>query len=106
MGNEETPQEAAMRQSREMGQDKEPYRLKPPKSPWLQIDYARTPPGIEKQLTRIADCLEAILEQAYGYSMTPPKGDTSGPEPQVMYTDQDKYDIDEMVERVKEEEEG
>ena len=52
------------------------------KRSWVTITHARTK-GIETQLTRIANCLEVLLEQAYGYTMTPLKGDTSGPEPRV-----------------------
>lgn len=39
------------------------------------------------ELRRIAEALEAIVFNAYGYHMKPPVADRSGPEPTVDYTD-------------------
>ena len=58
--------------------------------------------AIGKDLGRIATALEIILQEAYGYQSQVPTVDTSGPEPQVGYTDQDEYDINEIVDEMGE----
>ncbi len=57
---------------------------------------------IEKDLERIATALEQFLIEEHGYHTEVPTVDTSGPEPQVEYTDQDRFDIEEMIEEVEE----
>ena len=46
--------------------------------------------GIQRDLARIADCLEVIVEAAYGIRMKAQKPDTEGEEPQVFYTDEEE----------------
>jgi len=59
--------------------------------------------GCEKQLTRIADALERFLAEAYGVR-TGAKADTSGDEPEVFYTSEEKDWEREFRERLKGEE--
>ena len=40
-------------------------------------------------LERIADCLEHICQESYGYNVRPPKADKSGPEPELLYTSEE-----------------
>lgn len=55
--------------------------------------------GIEKQLARIADALEAFL--IYNdIPIGPRKPDTSGEEPEVMYTDEERDFIREYKEEM------
>lgn len=53
------------------------------------VDWMVPLRDIAKQLTRIANTLDQLLIQAYGYHMTPPKADTSGIEPDVSYSTND-----------------
>lgn len=59
----------------------------------MNINISRLKPtvrvlrGIEAQLCRIADCMEADLNER-GFFLKPPKADTSGPEPTAIYTDE------------------
>jgi len=71
------------------------------KRPWIEITRTKK---IETQLTRIANALEQILVEAYGYHTDKPETDTSGPEPQVYYTDHDEQDIQDIVDAAKERE--
>jgi hypothetical protein len=57
---------------------------------------------INTNLGRLATALEYILIEEYGFHAKPAVTDTKGPEPEVQYTDQDEYDIEEIVEAVKE----
>ena len=43
---------------------------------------------IRHEISRLADCWEAELSLK-GYNMRPPKADTSGPPPELMYTDEE-----------------
>ena len=70
-----------------------------PRRPFIEITRTKK---IETQLTRIAAALEQILIEAYGYHTDIPTTNTSGPEPQVYYTDQDEHDIRDIVDDVKE----
>ena len=45
--------------------------------------------GIQRDLARIADCLEVIVEQAYGIRMKAEKIDDSGEEAVALYTDEE-----------------
>lgn len=65
--------------------------------PLLQIRQSR---GLVRQLTRIADALEEILRLQYGYSLQAPKADTSGVDPELFYTDQEKIDALETLDKV------
>ncbi len=62
----------------------------------MQVNIARMKPtasalkGMQRDLARIADCLEVIVEQAYGIRMKAQQADTSGEEPQVFYTDEEE----------------
>jgi len=67
------------------------------------IEFTRTK-KIETQLTRIANALEQLLVEAYSYNTDAPTTDASGPEPQVMYTDHDEHDIQDILDEVKERE--
>ncbi len=74
----------------------------------IEIEFTRTK-KIEKalgliggDLKRIADALEVYLAYEYGYQSQVPVADTSGPDPQVEYTNQDRFDIEEMIEEVEE----
>lgn len=55
------------------------------------IEYTRVDlKGVEHQLVRLADGLEMLLRLQFGYSLTPPRVDTSGEEPEAAYsTDED-----------------
>ena len=62
----------------------------------MNISVARMKPtasalkGIQRDLARIADCLEVIVEQSWGIRMKDSKPDTAGEEPQVFYTDEEE----------------
>lgn len=60
---------------------------------------------IRETLERIADCMEMEMSQQ-GYNMRPPKVDTSGPDPTMDYTDEERDFIREEVARFKGEEEA
>lgn len=51
------------------------------------------------QVARLANAVERLLAEAYDVRMQP--GDMGGEEPQVDFTDQDKYDINEALEQAK-----
>ena len=74
----------------------------------IEIEFTRTKKiekhleSIGKDLGRIAEALEVYLAYEYSYQSKPPVVDTSGPEPEVTYTNQDKYDINEIAEGVEE----
>jgi len=68
------------------------------KRPFIEITRTKK---IETQLTRIANALEQILIQQYSYFTDAPTTDTSGPEPQVLYTDHDEHDIQDIVDDMK-----
>ena len=61
----------------------------------MNISVARMKPtasalkGIQRDLARIADCLEVIVEQAYGIRMKAEKIDDSGEEAVALYTDEE-----------------
>ena len=44
--------------------------------------------GIRAACERLADCWETELAEQ-GYNMRPPKADTSGPEPELTYVDEE-----------------
>ena len=48
---------------------------------------------------RLANCWEAELAEQ-GYHMSPPKADTSGPEPELTYVDEEADALSEMEERL------
>lgn len=54
----------------------------------MNVNVVRLKP-IEKQLKRIADYME-IWMAAQGVHVEPHKPDTSGPEPEVLYTDEER----------------
>jgi len=62
----------------------------------MQVNITRMKPtatalkGIQRDLARIADCLEVLVEAAYGIRMKVQEADTSGEEPQVFYTDEEE----------------
>ena len=62
----------------------------------MQVNISRMKPtatalkGIQRDLARIADCLEVFVEQAYGIRMKVQKPDTAGEETQVFYTDEEE----------------
>jgi len=75
------------------------------KRAFIDIDITRVKTkAVETQLTRIANALEQLLVEAYGYNTDAPTTDASGPEPQVMYTDQDEHDIQDILDEVKDRE--
>jgi len=51
------------------------------------------------QVARLATAVERLLEEAYGVRSV--QGEMGGEEPEVDYTDQDKYDIGEALEQAK-----
>jgi len=55
---------------------------------------------VEKQLRRIADLLEIVVEESYGRRLTPSSPPT-GPEPEVLYTDEEADAVREMEEAMK-----
>ena len=61
--------------------------------------------GIRKELERLADCWEAELSEVHRINMRPPKADTSGPEPTVVYTDEEEGWARESIERLKRDDE-
>jgi len=67
--------------------------------PFIEITRTKK---METQLTRIACALEQLLIEAYGYHTEIPTTDTSGPDPQVYYTDHDEHDIRDIVDEVEE----
>jgi hypothetical protein len=81
------------------------------KGAFLEVNVSRNK-GIVAQLsaltgqvTRLALAVENLLEQAYDFRTQP--GDMGGEEPEVGYTDQDRFDIDEALEQAKDlEQEG
>ncbi len=64
------------------------------------IEFTRTK-KIEVQLTRIATALEQLLIEAYNFHTDIPTTDTSGRDPEVMYTDHDEQDIQDIVDDMK-----
>lgn len=74
----------------------------------IEIEFTRTKKiekhlaAIGKDLGRIATALEVYLAYEYSYQSKPLREDTSGPEPQVTFTNQDEYDINEIVEEMGE----
>ena len=56
--------------------------------------------GVEKQLRRIADLLEIVVEESYGRRLTPATAPI-GPEPEVLYTDEEADAVREMEEAMK-----
>lgn len=52
--------------------------------------------GIREELKRLADCAEMYLANEHNLNVRPPKADTSGPEPEAMYTDELAMLIDEF----------
>jgi hypothetical protein len=56
--------------------------------------------GIRRELGRLADCWEAEMAEQ-GYHMTPPKADTSGPEPSMSYVDEEEDWLRETVDRYR-----
>jgi len=56
--------------------------------------------GVERQLKRIADALDIILEETYGRRQTPSPSPT-GPEPEVLYTDEEADAVREMEEAMR-----
>lgn len=97
--------------AREAVQEQLEDAAKQRKGAFLEVNVSRNK-GIVAQLaaltgqvTRLALAVENLLEQAYGFRSQP--GDMGGPEPEVGYTDQDKYDIAEALEQAKDlEQEG
>jgi hypothetical protein len=55
------------------------------------------------QVTRLTVAVERILEEAYGVRSQ--QGDIGGAEPEVDYTNQDRFDIQEALEQAKDLEE-
>jgi hypothetical protein len=53
--------------------------------------------GVERQLRRIADLLEIVVEESYGRRLSPP-APVTGPEPEVLYTDEEADAVREMEE--------
>jgi len=70
------------------------------KRAFIEITRVKTK-EVETQLTRIANALEQLLIEAYNFHTDTPTTDTSGPEPQVYYTDHDEQDIQEIVDDMK-----
>lgn len=75
------------------------------RSAFLQVNVSKNK-GIVAQLsaltgqvTRLALAVENLLEQAYGFRSQP--GPTGGEEPEVNYTNQDRFDINEALEQAK-----
>jgi len=72
----------------------------------MNISVARMKPtatalkGIQRDLARIADCLEVFVEAAYGIHMKAQKPDTAGEEPQVFYTDEEEDFKREYLEKI------
>ena len=56
---------------------------------------------IGSALERIADCLEFICSEQYGYNVRPPKADKSGPAPEILYVDEELDVIREMREEIE-----
>jgi hypothetical protein len=55
--------------------------------------------GVREELKRIADCLEMYLANEHNLHVRPPKADTSGAEPQAIYTDELAMLIEEFKEQ-------
>lgn len=51
-----------------------------------------------KQVTRLAEAYEMELAYSKGIHVKPPKADTSGPEPDVLYTDEELDTLREQLE--------
>ena len=71
----------------------------------MQINLIRLK-GVTKELARVAnacerlaDCWERELAEQ-GLNMRPPKADTSGPEPELTYTDEEADALAEIEERL------
>lgn len=56
---------------------------------------------IGSALERIADCLEFICSEQYGYNVRPPKADKSGEPPETMYTDEETDVLRELREEIE-----
>ena len=56
--------------------------------------------GVERQLRRIADCLEALLAQS-GVYLSTPMADETGPAPYIAETDEDRIALGEMLEELR-----
>lgn len=89
--------EAVQEQLEEAGQKR--------RNAFLQVNVSKNK-GIVAQLaaltgqvTRLALAVENLLEQAYGFRSQ--QGEMGGPDPEVDYTNQDKYDIAEALEAAK-----
>ncbi len=55
---------------------------------------------VEKQLRRIADLLEIVVEETWGRRLSPAQAPT-GPEPEVLYTNEEADAVREMEEAMK-----
>jgi len=55
--------------------------------------------GIREELKRLADCAEMYLANEHNLNVRPAKADTSGAEPQAMYTDELAMLIEEFKEQ-------
>ena len=56
--------------------------------------------GVERELGRIADCLEALLAQS-GVYLSTPKVDETGPAPYIAETDEERIALGEMLEELR-----
>lgn len=101
----EEPEVSPEARAREAVQEQLEEAAKQRKGAFLEVNVSRNK-GIVAQLaaltgqvTRLALAVENLLEQAYGFRSQP--GDMGGEQPEVDYTDQDKYDITEALEAAK-----
>lgn len=94
------------------GQPPTAYKNPPPEGGYLKrplVEITRMGPvvkvlkSLDSNVERLAKAVEQLIFEAYEYQSHKPEVDTSGPEPQVMYTDQDEHDIRDIVEAMKEE---
>jgi len=53
---------------------------------------------IGTQLERIADAMEIVVSEQFGHNMRPPKADTSGPEPETSYVNEENDAMRELAE--------
>lgn len=68
----------------------------------MNINFIRLR-GIEKHLDRIATALEALLAQHYGLHVRAPKADTSGVEPELFYSTDERTALYGELERLRRE---